>query len=78
MSVDAIVATVTAIASLSALSSLGILFKINADNRKTLAEANKIDEESNDIAFERLLELYDRLVIELETCKESLATKPTE
>ena len=72
MNVETIVAIITAVASLTSLGSLGVLFKINSENKKTSAEAKKVQEEANDIAFERLLRLYDVTAKELDECKQAI------
>lgn len=59
---------ITAVASLGSLGSLAYLLKVRADNKKTLAEADKILEESKGIEFERLLSILAITSKELDKC----------
>lgn len=72
MDFHSVLAFITAVASLGSLGSLAFLLKVRADNRKTVAEAKKIEQEAKDISFQRLLQLYEVTMKALEECQQDL------
>lgn len=72
MDLSTLLALITAVTSLGSLGSLAFLLKVRADNRKTIAEAEKIQQEAADLSFARLLKLYEVTARALEECQEDL------
>lgn len=72
MDLNTLLALITAVTSLGSLGSLAFLLKVRADNQKTIAEAEKIQQEAADLSFARLLKLYEVTAHALEECQEDL------